>query len=539
VNDRAPGPSFPAWIDHQAALTPDKPFAQDVAGPQLTYAEARDAGMVWSRGLVAAEVVAGTHVAMMVPTSLAFVEAFLGLARLRAVPVPLNTDFKGRMLVYVLENSQAEIMIVAARYVERLRDVAHDLHHLRRLVVIPEDGVDGSFERDGVVVEAAADFLGAGAGAGVPDDLPRASDVAGIIYTSGTTGASKGVMVPWGQLEASVSTLFPAGTPTADDVYYVPLPLFHLSGWYGVLCMAMCGGTVVIRERFKTDAFFSDVEEFGVTCVLILGAMKEWLVAAADQWPASTTLRSALVIPLGSTAALLTERLGVRVCTMFGMTETGHPIVSGAWNPEDPSICGRVRPGYEVRIVDDHDREVPPGEPGELVVRASEPWRLNLGYWAMPEQTLQTWRNLWFHTGDYLRQDDSGAFSFIDRKKDAIRRRGENISSAEVEAEVMAHPGVLECAAVPVPSEFSEDEVLVALVRRDGQTFTEADLIAFLEPRMPRFMLPRYVTIMSSLPKTETEKIRKQALRDMGVTPQTWDRAEHAPSPKESLRHAG
>jgi crotonobetaine/carnitine-CoA ligase len=523
---RAPGCSFPHWVKHHAHAEPDRIFAQDVAGPALTFSQADRAGELWATAAQAVGVEATTHVAMMVPTSLTFIEAFLGLARLRAVPIPVNTDFMGRMLVYVLENSRAGLLIISARFVPRLCEVAEELTCLRRVVVIPEVGGDDAFEKDGVVVESLEAFLERGRNSGIelPAVLPLPQDVAGIIYTSGTTGASKGVLVPWGQLEASVTTLFPVGTPTPDDVYYVPLPLFHLSGWYGVLAMAIAGGRVVIRERFKTDAFWRDVAVFGATTTMILGAMKEWLVADVDSWPTTTTLRNALVIPMGSTARVFTERLDVRVCTVFGMTETGHPIVSEIWNQSDPSICGRVREGYDVRIVDDDDNEVPNGTAGELVVRAAEPWRLSRGYWAMPEQTLEAWRNLWLHTGDYLRRDDDGNFFFVDRKKDAIRRRGENISSAEVEAEVMGHPGVLECAAIPVPSEYGEDEVMVYLTRRQGETFSEADLIDFLEPRMPRFMVPRFIAIVDELPKTETEKIRKSALRDQGVTPETWDR---------------
>ncbi|HEY2791915.1 MAG TPA: AMP-binding protein [Micromonosporaceae bacterium] len=521
---RAAGPSFPHWIAQHAVATPERIFAQDAAGGELTYAQTQAAGDRWARAAAAVDVQAGTHVAVMIPTSLTFIECLLGLARVRAVPVPVNTDFKGRMFVHVLQNSQAELMLVSARYLTRLSDIAAQLTHLRRVVVIPDPGVDDDFAKAGVIVETLDAFLARGGDQTLPADMPKPSDVAGIIYTSGTTGASKGVMVPWGQLEASVTTLFPAGTPTPDDVYYVPLPLFHLSGWYGVLAMAMAGGRVVVRERFKTDAFWADVARFGCTTTLILGAMKEWLVAGVDDWPATTTLRNALIIPLGSTGRMFTDRLGVRVCTMFGMTETGHPIVSGAWNPTEAAGCGRVRDGYEVRVVDDDDQEVPDGTAGELLIRTTEPWRLNLGYWAMPEATLATWRNLWFHSGDYLRRSPDGSFFFVDRKKDAIRRRGENISSAEVEAEVMAHPGVLECAAIPVPSEFGEDEVMVYLARRPGETFSEADLIAFLEPRMPRFMVPRFIAIIPELPKTETEKIRKSALREQGLTPETWDR---------------
>jgi crotonobetaine/carnitine-CoA ligase len=186
--------------------------------------------------------------------------------------------------------------------------------------------------------------------------------------------------------------------------------------------------------------------------------------------------------------------------------------------------CGHVRAGYECRIVDAHDEPLPPNTPGELIVRSDEPWVLMAGYWRMPEKTAEAWRNGWFHTGDICSYDSNGEFYFIDRAKDAIRRRGENISSMEVEVVVVEHPEVVECAAFGVPAEFGEEEVKIAVVVTDAGAFDPAELIDFLVPRLPRFMVPRYIEVVDALPRTSTEKIQKQSLRDAGITESTWDR---------------
>jgi crotonobetaine/carnitine-CoA ligase len=185
---------------------------------------------------------------------------------------------------------------------------------------------------------------------------------------------------------------------------------------------------------------------------------------------------------------------------------------------------GRTLPGFRARVVDDGDLPLPDGTPGELVVRAEEPFAFALGYHGRPEATVEAWRNLWFHTGDRVVRDADGWFTFLDRKKDSIRRRGENISSWEVEQVMLAHPDVATAAAVPVPSELGEDEVMACVVARAGATIDPAELISFCEPRMAKFAVPRYVQVLDELPMTPNGKIQKIVLRERGVTEATWDR---------------
>ncbi len=217
------------------------------------------------------------------------------------------------------------------------------------------------------------------------------------------------------------------------------------------------------------------------------------------------------------------KRFGFKCLEGFGMTEIGIPVHVRV-NDRRPGSCGKVLDIYEIKLVDDEDNEVPVGEPGEIIFRPREPFTMMLGYYNMPEKTLETYRNLWFHTGDLAKKDKDGYFYFVDRKKDALRRRGENISSFEVERAINTHPAVLESAAVAVQSELAEDEVKICVVLKPGATLTPEELIKHANDRMPYFAVPRYVEFMESLPKTPTERVQKYLLKQAGVTPNTWDR---------------
>ena len=235
------------------------------------------------------------------------------------------------------------------------------------------------------------------------------------------------------------------------------------------------------------------------------------------------TLKKALCVPWNDDGRAIGERHAVEVRTCFNMTEISGPLVSEPY-PEKSGTCGKVRPGVEVRVVDENDCEVAPGVTGELIVRSDRPWSLNHGYYSDAEATAEAWRNGWFHTGDGFRYDAEGYFYFVDRIKDAIRRRGENISSFEIENEITAFPSVAEAAAVGVPSVFGEDEVMVVVSAIDGGGVDPLELFEFLRPRMAHFMLPRFIRVIDELPKTPTQKIRKHVLKAEGVTAQTWDR---------------
>jgi crotonobetaine/carnitine-CoA ligase len=292
-------------------------------------------------------------------------------------------------------------------------------------------------------------------------------------------------------------------------------------GIYGTLLL---GGEVTLADSFRTETFWDVVRSTRVTTVTLLGAMIAFLM---KQPPSDRdrdhTLLTVFLVPLPADAAAFAERFGVRVYTNYNSTETCNAIVSSV-NPNKVGLCGRPRAGITARIVDDHDIELADGNIGELIIRADKPWVLAHGYNNNPEATALAWQNGWFHTGDLFLKDSTGDFYFMDRKKDAIRRRGENISSTEVENEILKHPSVLEVAVVGVRSEFGEEEVLAVVALRPGKVLDPVDLLEFLRARMAHFMIPRFVRFVTALPKTPTHKVQKYLLRKEGLTIDVWDR---------------
>jgi carnitine-CoA ligase len=516
-----PMDTLPVVIAKRARATPDRPFLVEVDGDTLTYGQAHTTFLAWATALRRAGIEPGERVAVMLPSSLAAVAAWVGTAWAGAVEVPLNTAFRGRMLDYVLSNSGARVLVVADRYVERVR--ALDLARTAvELVVVAE--CPGELPPLGVPATTLDAFLAGATPAGALDP-PMPWDVATVLYTGGTTGPSKGVLLPWGATIQTVA-LFPEVGP--DDTFYAPFPLFHGTGKIPLATMAYAGGREVIRESFKTDAFWTDVDEHGCTMTVLLATMAIWLM---NEPPSVDDRRHALRrVILAPLVEGFRERFGVSIRTHYGMTEAGavfnrHEVV------DNLASCGTPAPGYEVRLVDDHDYEVPDGEIGELVVRPDRPWTMSLGYLGMPDKTAEAWRNGWFHTGDGFRRDAAGNYYFVDRIKDYLRRRGENVSSFEVEQFVLEHPDVAEVAAIGVPSEHGEDEIKIVVVPRPGTTPDAERLIDFLVPRMPHYMVPRYVELVAELPHTEaTNRVRKVELRESPFNAATWDRESRGPA---------
>jgi crotonobetaine/carnitine-CoA ligase len=515
--------TLPALVARHARERPEAPFVVTAEERVTwTYGQAHRDADRWADALAGAGVGPGDTVLTMLPPATTAVAAWIGAARLRALEVPVNTGYVGRILRYVVEDSRATVMVVHADHLPAVEQSIDGLVQPRTVVVVAASGpLEQSSARQLIREE---DFLAAGSGGRVQAREPRPRDIAAIIYTSGTTGASKGVLVTWRQMELTASAIMPGDLFGAADAFYSPFPMFHVSGKGPLHAAARVGGRVIMRSRFDTASFWPDVRDLGASTTILLGAMANFLrgqPARADD--AESPMRDALMLPLVDDVAGFEKRFGLRVRTAFNMTETACCIVSDGYQLANETSCGRIREGFQARVVDRDDVEVGPGELGELVLRGEQPWTLMAGYWAKPEATVDAWRNQWLHTGDGFIRDAEGNFYFVDRIKDAIRRRGENISSFEVEIEIDSHPDVLESAAVAVPSTFGEDEIKAVVVPQPGRTLDPARLHAYLTDRMPRFMVPRYIEIVGSLPKTPTEKIRKVELRAAGVGPATWD----------------
>ncbi len=469
---------------------------------------------------------AGETVLVMMPNVAEFALVWLGLGKHGAVQVPVNTAYRGNILLHVLNDSQAHTMIVETEFLDRLGDVANDLVHLQRMIVFDRAGTATPMP-PALAHLAREDFDCLLRTPDTPrDTFPSYRDLKAVMYTSGTTGPSKGVMIT----HAHAYTYAHGGVDLLDlasgDVYYAPLPLFHIAGQWAMVYAAMIGGAAaVITERFSVERFWHDAQRFNATATFFLGAMANFLAGQPEQEDdRDTPINRALVVPMFPEVYDFGKRFGMRIKTTYGSTEVSAPLRLDYDHP-DWKTCGYLDDDlFEAAILDEHDEEVAPGVVGEFCIRSKEPWLLMVGYWRHPEWTEKAWKNLWLHSGDAMSRDENGYFYFADRVKDSIRRRGENISSMEVETEVNSHPAVLESAVFPVPSEHTEDEVMATIVLKEGHELDPVELVRFLEPRMAYFMVPRYVDVVAALPKTPTGKIQKYELRDTGVTPSTWDR---------------
>lgn len=502
-------------VDRWADERPDKTHVIFEDGEEWSYAELRRRVVSKAAGLQRLGVRQGDHVAAWLPSGRDALIAFYAINYIGAVFVPFNTAYRGKMLGHVVRNSGASVMIVHPDLVERLAEI--DRAELAQLVIVsdapaPDIGLP------------AVRFDEVGGETLDPLDRPiEPWDIQSIIYTSGTTGPSKGVLSSYLHMFSNAG---PESWPMVgeDDRYMCVAPIFHIGGMGPPFVMLARGASVALIESFSTDRFWDIARTTQATVVFLLGVMATFLMkrppAPEDR---DHCVRAAFMVPLTDDAAAFTERFGVDIYTIFNMTEISSPVVSEA-NPVKRGTCGKVRPNVEVRLVDQNDCEVPVGAIGEMLVRTDRPWAMNSGYNRNPEATAAAWANGWFHTGDAFRRDADGYFYFVDRVKDAIRRRGENISSFEVEVEVCAHPDVREAAAIAVPSEYSEDEVMVVVAPVPGRTITHEDLAAFLIRQMPYFMVPRYIRIMDELPKTPSAKVLKVDLRQEGITHDTWDR---------------
>lgn len=500
-----------------AEEVPTKTFYRFLDGPSATYSEVwttiqRVAGSLQNFG-----VTAGNRVALMLDNCEEFLEAWYGIQAAGAIAVPLNTALRGDVLKHQLDLSSPRVLIARHDLLDRVRQAVGLPDYLEKIVT-----VDGAVEAD----DRALTFEELREDSGFEPVDVGPDDVASILYTSGTTGPSKGVTWTHHVSIHCGETCRAYMGYTQEDVIYTCLPLYHGNALNLSLAPAILArGTVVFGRRFSRSGFWSDIKEAGATATNLLGAMSPLLLQnEPDERERDHNVRTALVIPSPPEYYdVFPERFGFSPIEAYGLTDVGMVF----WKPTDRTpprgSCGLPVEGFQVRLVDEHGNEVERGQGGELVVRNTWPGILPAGYWEMPERTLEVWRDLWWHTGDLLKQDEAGWFYFIDRQKDAIRRRGENISSFEVEQALLSHEAVLECAAYGVPSEFLEEEIAVAVVLEPGAELSEVELLGFVEPKLPHFAVPRFVTFVKELPKTQTEKVKKMELRDLGVMG-AWDR---------------
>ncbi|TNC21567.1 AMP-binding protein [Amycolatopsis alkalitolerans] len=486
---------------------------------ELSYGEV-DSMTDWvANGLAAHGVGRGQHVAVMLPNCADFLYTIFALARLGAVAVPVNVAHQGELLAHVLASSDSSTLIIDGAYADRIIPLAHRLPGLGRVIV------RGPARPVGKPTLAFSELLAHGA---EPVSRPVAfSDLHAIMYTSGTTGPSKGAMCSHALgLTCAIDSL--DYLDRWGKTIYCPLPLFHAAGlWDGVFSAMLGGGAIAVTDRFHASRFWDDVRAFGAEVCMSVFSMIPILLNRPEtprdkDHPLDTFYMGKSILD-----APLLERFGVRSAETYTSTEAG--IVTGSpYGEWRLGSCGTPNERrFEVGVVDAHDRLLGPGEPGELVVRPKQPFVITTGYYGAPEATAEAFRNLWYHTGDRGYRDEDGYYFFLDRMKDAIRHRGENISAFDIECEVNLHPDVIECAATGVPSELEEEDVKLTVVLRPEAALDPDELVGFCEDRLPRFMVPRYVEFVDALPRTPTDKVAKYKLKeqgDHGLTASTWDR---------------
>lgn len=511
-------------LARQADLFKDKPCLV-FEDRSLSYLDVEEETNRLAHGLKSIGVGYGDHAAIMLGNSPEILLAIFALGKIGAVAIPLNTSVRGKGLAYNLDHADATTLIVDAQYLPHIEAVVHLTPSVRRVIVVGEQP-PGYTLGNNLVMFDFGDLRSA-------DIQPPRVDVsfkdqAFLMYTSGTTGPSKAVMYShayalnwaWGFAETHGYR--------SDDIMYVSMPLFHGNGLHAATYAGLLvGATVAIAPKFSASNFWRDINNYGATLTNVLGSMGDilWNLDRSET-EAANSLRQILAAPIPDRGRQMEERWQVKLVSCFGLTDFGVSNYSTVNDPpEKYGSCGTVAPDFEVRIVDEDDFEVTAGEIGEIVMRSRRPWNTASGYYKMPSETAASMRNQWFHTGDLGLIDKDGFLYFKDRKKDAIRRRGENISAFEVEQVLMDYEGVAEACVYAVTID-GDQEVGVSLIVQPGHSFKPADLVRWCEGRMSYFMVPRFIDLREDMPRTASGKLQKHWLRTeaQGNVESLWDR---------------
>lgn len=528
--------TLPHVLEHQARHRADRPFLSWTdAGTALTYAEVNARVNRLAHGMAAFGIRRREHVGILLPNCLDFLFAWFALSKLGAVEVAISDAYKGSFLAHPLQLSRSRTLITTATLAQRLVDI-EDQIPIETIVLVTEPGADPAvlppaFRR--IRVHPFADLYSDNAAN--PPDITTPQDPAAVLLTSGTTGPSKGVVMPHSQFYFFAEEDVQLMRLKEDDVYMTGFPLFHGNAQFLTVYPSMIAGAhCVLYPRFSASDWAGRARRSGATVTNLLGATLAFICA---QPPSpddrAHKIRCIYAAPLSTDlAGPFSERFGVKeFVDGFGQTEISNVFMTPPGAPRPPGASGvLVDQWFEIRLADPETGEpVPEGQAGELWVRHKHPGIISTEYLGMPDKTIESRRDLWFHTGDALRRDAQGWYYFVDRVKDALRRRGENISSFEVEAVLRSHASVADCAVIGVAADekAGEDEVMAFLIPREGQTLDYAAISAWCDSRMPAFMIPRYFDQLQELPRTPTEKVRKKELRERGVGPQTWDRTRH------------
>jgi crotonobetaine/carnitine-CoA ligase len=515
---------LPKILAHQAEMLGERPFI-DICGRKASFRDMHRISNRLANGLHALGVERSDRVALLLPNCFEFVAVWFAVAKLGAIEAPNNPDLKGELLSHNLNNCGAKVLIADAKRLSDLANIQDQLPLIETLVLI--DTTATAARAAGVTIEQIVTFDECMT---QPDEFDPVdvhySDPMAILYTSGTTGPAKGVLMSHHHCYCWTMAMALNLGYTAADSYFCTLPLFHTDAqMFGVYLPLIFGTQTTLVESFSASRFWEQVRTSGATATNLLGAMGVILARAeptADD--GNNPLRVCQCIPMVPDKAAFEHRFAMKLVTGYGQTETSFVTLDTPGATRDGS-CGTAHPDWEVTIVDEHDRPVAAGVVGEIVSRPKKNWYMFSGYYRAEARTVQTLRNLWYHSGDAGYQDEDGWFYFKHRLNEAIRRRGENISAFEVETIAEAHSDIVESAAFGVPSEFTEEDIMLVAMRRPGSSITPAALVEHFRAQAPRHMTPRYIELTDGpLPRTPTEKIARSELKKRGVTAEVFDR---------------
>ena len=513
--------TFHEVVEYRAQQEGNRPFIK-FEQVEVTYKQLNDRGNKVASFMNSLGFSKGDTCAVMLPNSETFMYAWVGLSKLGVIEVPVNTAYKGDLLAYILNQSKCKAIIIAEEWIKRLAFIQDQLDTLQYVIVVGDcpQGVETplkwlSFEH--LFDEAPNIQL---------DNHILPQDPAIILFTSGTTGPSKGVVLNHSANFSVAHTACNLMDYDESDCLFSMFPLFHVNARYTTVLVALIAGSkVVLHNRFSASRFWGICRSEGVTAFNFMGSMLTILMKQENQVnDADNPVKKIYGAPTPpGMYDTFTKRFGVTIAEVYGSTELG---TAAANLPGSFKIgaCGKEVSIYELAIHDDDGYPVESGILGEIVVRPKKSGIMFSNYYGNPEATVKAWKDLWFHTGDVGWLDEEGYLFFADRKKDVVRRKGENISSYEVESVINRHPQVQESAIIGVPSELSEEEVMAVLVLQQDVHLDQEQLLTYCEDRLAHFAVPRYVRIVKELPRTPSQRVEKYKLREEGVTRDTWDR---------------
>jgi len=489
-------------------------------GERYTYSDVLDRSRRVAQGFDKQGVKKGSHVAMLMENCPQFIYTWFGLALLGAVEAPFNPFHKGSILEYLINSSDAEILVISSSFIDEIRSVEDRIKKVKKIII------EGQYKKESFKTIRAIPFtalLQEDAGPLAAD--VRYDDIMALMFTSGTTGPSKGVLVTHNQAFFVASQYMNVTGVTRKDVGYCYIPLFHEAPQFGLVLGSMLyGGSFLLTRGFSAADFWQDIRKYNCTASGMFEVVIKILLMAPEQpEDADNPMRvfsTAHITPESQQA--FEKRFNVKLVNTYGLTE-GDCTIAATYRDIRPGSFGKPRGYFDVQLFDSMDRKVPRGKVGEIALRPRQPHTIFEGYYKMPEKTLEAMRNLWWHTGDLAYQDEDGYFFFVGRDKDMIRRGDENISALEVEKVAESHPDVKECAAVAAYSEVWGEEVKLVIVCREGSKIDPADIVSFCDDRMAYFMVPRYIEFVQNIPRTGgSGRPVKEQLKP--ITADTWDR---------------